>query len=208
MSFWEAALSESDPYDDEFQRVVGKISDQLTSYFNAQKNGWLFIVHSKLKDEAIKKSLWKFHLSIHPDSMNNALEVVKDFLSECDDRLAIKVLLPEHWDSLNDAENPQAGKMMVIYQHNEIDAYRLQTILTELNRRFVVEGIAPGQPVKNDRQVPGSTFLFYRSDQDAAGNYFEAINATSHNPSNNYDPFQEFLITQHAPGATIIPSYE
>ena len=138
--------------------------------YYAQSNGSFWQI-SPLKDGDPKHNGWKFHLSVHPDDVPRAWDLMHEDVIKHE--LTAKVTSPDASRKFGDDTYPQKGKMITMYD----DTSRprdWQTVLQNIEHKFQESGIRPGPQVNIDRPVRGSSYASYRNDQDRNGQYIDS----------------------------------
>ncbi|HYM29740.1 MAG TPA: hypothetical protein VEU47_00480, partial [Candidatus Cybelea sp.] len=129
---------------------------------------------------------WKVHLSVDPQDVPRAWNIVAD---ELQNRLGqrAKVMNPDSI-STHAGPGPQQGKQIVIYDAARgFPAQDWQSLLDAIEKRFSETGIRPGLPVNYDRPVPGSQYSFYRND-GRSQTYIPARELADLPPDQQYNP--------------------
>ena len=105
---------------------------------------------------------WKFHLSIHPEDLPKAWDIVSSIAME-NDVGGAKVTTPDTAWSFHDPSNYQAGKQITIYGAGSSSwADQMREIEIALREN----GIRPSvQNIEGDRMVPGSRYAGYRNEK-------------------------------------------
>lgn len=174
--------------------------------FNFQENGyavlpspsWLQLVPPDF--ESFKDSGWKFRLSVHPEDVEKAWNVVVDTLVSDAHPHVAKVAQPATIERLSQPENKQAGKMITIYTEENVPPAHYKAMMRQIEEKLKDAGIRQGLDVAGDRKVPGSSYISYRNDKSADGHYNAAANNANitltrmHNPLKLPDPYDNFEI--------------
>jgi hypothetical protein len=113
---------------------------------------------------------WKFHISLNDEDFNN---VAKGW------NILYKILIKHGINAskvvkngvkLAEGDENQRGKQITIYQHFNPDS-DWKTILTEITDEFKKSGIEPGYAPPSDRPVPGTNYIYYRTDASESSEY-------------------------------------
>lgn len=123
---------------------------------------------------------WKFHLSVHPDDLPRATELVMQQVAKHGVQ-AFKVTTPQTAEDFNNPLNPQAGKQFTLYGARNKTDFRWDNVIRDIELSFTQEGIRPSvSTIQGDRMVPGSRYAGYR-------------NELSHGMLNNYADHNGYL---------------
>ncbi len=117
---------------------------------------------------------WKLHISMPYADLPKAWDAVLPVLQE--QGFKAKMPLPVLQDRLEDPNNPQAGKMLVLYFSSHHpgttnDDTRATALLTDLEQRLRRAQVRPGWAIEGDKPVEGSGYLYVRNDLDLRGRY-------------------------------------
>jgi hypothetical protein len=105
---------------------------------------------------------WKFHLSIHPDDLPKAWDIVSDILMR-NNVGAAKVATPENAVKFHDPRSHLAGKQITIYGPGNLSwADQMREIEIALRQNNIRPSV---QSVVGDRMIPGSRYAGYRNDK-------------------------------------------
>lgn len=154
---------------------------------------------------------WKFQISIDDENSgqpNSNLARAWDIVEQhfVDNEICHVKIIPE--DVVLHKKASERGKQITLYVFEEqrnrsVDEW--QHIFQAIENALVEGGIRPSYPAFSTRQVPGSSFLYYRNDK-FNGKYIGTLAANGdYNPAGDPDPF-EHLVINAVPGA--IPPME
>lgn len=188
------SLLEINPRYEGFQfGIKNKANDAFVHLF-------LFDTNEHSSGDEIKKNPldgWKFHLSVDesdPDNIAKAWDIVTE--------LALKYKIGESKFLKSDKflATRQSGKELTIYINDDDPELDWNTILLELNQKFVANNIKPGVAPFGDKPIRGSSYISYRfdpsSDQDNYAN--SADTGFQYLPIDkiNDDPFQHIFVQE------------
>lgn len=154
--------------------------------YYAMSNGGAFWQISPVDFDESKVNGWKFHLSIHPDDVSRAWDLIEERL--VDEQLAAKVTNPAYSRAFANPDERQRGKMITLYDDTSRPRDWGQ-LLKHIDDTFEKNGVRPGPQVNIDRPVQGSRFASYRNDRDLNGHYIDSRLTTSYNQANHPDPY-------------------
>ncbi len=144
---------------------------------------------------------WKFRLSVAPQDVERAWNIVAETLMNDHGRSHIaKVAASSSIEKLSDPAAGQRGKMITIYTNKNTDPAHYMRLCAYLEQQLSAAGIAPGLSVKGDRPVPGSSYLSYRNDRTPDGAYNDAASNRAlpahlqYNPTMSADPYAGFVL--------------
>lgn len=137
------------------------------------------------------KTGWKFHISVAHEDIPRAWDIVAQAVIDYDISTA-KVVKPPTANEFNKPENPQAGKMITVYNRSE--SVDWDAFAHDVEQRLSQQGVQPGHAVKGDRPVSGSQYLTYRNDGTAQGG-LGRDSSQGYNPGNLQDPWQSIDVS-------------
>ncbi len=171
--------------------------------YYASRNGSAFLQISPANIDAAKEiNGWKFHVSVDPDQVPEAWNIVQERVVE--QGLTAKVTKPDVSQRFGDERNPQRGKMITIYDDNSRDR-DWDMILNDIEKQFNENGIKPGPQVHIDRPLEGSKFITYMNDRDQNMEYISGEDRRTYNDGGNPDPHAHLSI-QRAPDINRMPT--
>jgi hypothetical protein len=176
-----------------------------TGDYYAMRNGSAFWQISPVDFDESKVNGWKFHLSIHPDDVSRAWDLIQERLVE--EKLAAKVTNPAYSRAFANPNELQRGKMVTIYDDTSRPRDWGQ-LLKHIEDTFDKNNVRPGPQVNIDRPVEGSRFASYRNDRDLNGQYIDSCRTTSYNQANHPDPYDTLDLRRVAPAQTAAPRPE
>ena len=143
---------------------------------------------------------WKFHLSIDPDDLPKAWDIVAAKLMNHTHAHIAKVTKPEVSERFANPNSIQAGKHITIYTFKAINPEVYKTLIQDIEESLAQNGIKAGPRSNADRIIPGGVYTGYRSDKDNNGGYIGSDTIQNlprdqrHNPFNQPDPYIKFTI--------------
>ena len=137
------------------------------------------------------KTGWKFHISVAHEDIPRAWDIVAQAVIDYDISTA-KVVKPPTANEFNKPENPQAGKMITVYNRSE--SVDWDAFAHDVEQRLSQQGVQPGHTVKGDRPVSGSQYITYRNDGTAQGG-LGRDSSQGYNPENLRDPWQSIDVS-------------
>lgn len=121
----------------------------------------------------VKQTGWKFHLSVDPKDVPKAWQIFAEYAMTHKNIHVAKVAGPAVVEEFSDGspDNGQLGKMITAYDSG---TEPWGVILSDIEHLFTKNGIRPGYAVRDDKQVSGSRFTFYRF-SGGPGKYIPAM---------------------------------
>lgn len=137
-----------------------------------------------LPPEANRLDGWKFHVQVDRPHVEAALDALLPILSRHNiDQFKV-------WVGKSSANDNQRRKVFTVYMDDRLHAMGdVEKMLAEIEVALRSMRARPCRPICNDRAVPGSQYIYYRSDRSQNGAYVYADDAKGHNSGNMADPF-------------------
>jgi hypothetical protein len=187
----------------DYYQQMQNLAFREKGYISLPLEGGAWSLLYKQDAKKFEEAGWKFHLSVHPDDVSRAWNIIVDEMVNDGSvpQHAAKVARAKLISRFADPADAQAGKMIVIYTHANVDPEHYQRLLERIERRLKADRIRSGPDVKRDRKIPGSAFIFYRNDRDLTGEYNAAAQNAStarawqYNPNRKLDPYEVFSIS-------------
>jgi hypothetical protein len=105
---------------------------------------------------------WKFHLTIHPDDLPRAWDIVSGIVMR-NNVGAAKVATPENAVKFHDPRCLEAGKQITIFGPGNLS---WADLMREIEIALRQNNIRPSvQSIEGDRTIPGSRYAGYRNDK-------------------------------------------
>jgi|GEM_PF-2397586 len=142
----------------------------------------------------------KFHLSIDPEHLEEAWDIVVDELVNSGYPQVAKVAIPETARNFANPNSIQAGKMITVYTQDGISPSVYTDILENIENRLSDANIKAGPASNADRIIGGGQYTSYRLDRDLNGEYVSSSKLTDvprdsrHNPFGRPDPYENFSL--------------
>ncbi|MBL8640810.1 MAG: hypothetical protein JNL76_01695 [Alphaproteobacteria bacterium] len=168
-------------------------------YVSQKEDGYLHITPMNFS-EGDHSNGWKFHLSVDPTQIKAAFNQIAPELMK--EGVTFKIREANHHASVGDLDNDQRGKGIVIYPQDGKD---MTDIMKRIEQKLVDAGIRPGPSVNNEKKLGGSSYAFYRNDQDESARYIKAADLDRlpepqrFNPLNKPDPYQNMDVSPARP---------
>ena len=190
----------------QYKHLEKGLSEQPTirqGQYYACRNGSAFLQVSPANKNVAKEiNGWKFHMSVDPDNVPEAWNIVQERIVE--QGLIAKVTTTTASQKFADEHNPQRGKMITIYDDNSRQR-DWGMVLNDIEQQFIEQGIKPGPQVHIDRPVEGSQFTSYMNDRDQNFEYISGKDRKTYNDGGRPDPHSELSINR-APDRQAIPT--
>ena len=113
---------------------------------------------------------WKFHVSLDDEDFANVArgwDIIKDVLIK---HMVATFKVVREGQRIADLSPKQRGKQITIYQFRD-PRFNWQEIIAEITRTLTKERIKPGYAPPSDNPVPGTNYVYYRTDLSADGKY-------------------------------------
>lgn len=141
-------------------------------YIIRPSNGFIYMIKKTYdEDNGVDFGL-KFHVSVDDEDFENvakAWNLIKDILISYKVTTA-KVI--ERGKRLAELNPKQRGKQITMYQFRDT-GLNWQEIIREITRILTENEIKPGYAPPSDNPVPGTNYVYYRTDLSVDGKYLE-----------------------------------
>ena len=155
---------------------------------------------------------YKFHMTIHPDDVSQAWDIVAQELMNSPYPQVAKVTKPETTAKFANPDSIQAGKMITVYTRDNVPPEFYKDLMQRLENRLDQAGIRSGPLSNADRIIPGGKYSSYRAESGPNGEYMASADMTGisrdqrHNPWNQPDPFDDMQMQTRTPRPSVAPS--
>lgn len=146
---------------------------------------------------------WKMHISVAAADVGRAWNLLADYL--IDQKIGqMKVATPGCAERFDDPTYRQAGKMITVYDFDM--GHDWQRMAQDVESILERNGVRPGNPVKGDRALPGSSYISYRNDRGLNGYYVDSKEIAQYPAHQQYnisglpDPFAHVRVSSATQG--------
>lgn len=133
---------------------------------------------------------WKFHLSVHPEDVGRAWDLIVDRLQK--EKLHAKFVRPDVANRLGQSSHIQ-GKTITLYDNALPRDW--EGLLHDVETTFRENDIRPGQSIEKDRAVTNSAYAYYRCDVGPDGRFVTPSDVHTYNDSGKPDPFEGIALS-------------